>query len=541
MAKRWFLMKNILALLLLFTLSAYSTESDKNNKIITITFQDNFVTLDPAIGYDWQNTTVIRNIFNGLVTYKPGSAQIIPDLASDYSLSADGLTFTFHLRKGLKFHNQRPVIAADIKYSIERVVQPITNSPGRVFFRAIKGYELVDDGVSKHLSGIKVIDDYTIKFELSHLDATFLHSLTMHFASAVPKEEINKHGNAYFGRNPVGTGAFIFKELIPNSRLLLERNPHYHIKGLPKSDQLQFLTNISPPKALEMFKKGEVDILGDEIPSGDFTHMINDPAYVNQIIEERLQHITCYLSFNTQLPPFNNIKVRKAINMAINKKSIASLTDRRVIQTNQILPPSMPGYSPRYKGYEFNPIKAKKLLAEAGFPRGFETNIYTIATAPNPSISLSIKADLAKINIQANVIALPQKELLILAADVKSGGMVWSGGLSWRSDFPDPSNFYFPILSCTQVGWNWSFYCNNEIEKLALKADSMVFPQQQKQRVKLWSLIFDRIMDDAPWVPIFSSQKFILHSKRIARSEVDAFNSVISTVDYKYLALRHGK
>ncbi|WP_228157967.1 ABC transporter substrate-binding protein, partial [Acinetobacter baumannii] len=147
--------------------------------------------LDPAIGYDWQNWSMIKSLFDGLMDYKPGTTELVKDLAQDYSISDDGTVYTFTLRKGVKFQNGRELKASDVKYSFERTVNPKTQSPGAGFFSSIAGYDDMAAGKSEHLSGVEAVDDYTVKVTLKQPNATFLHVMAINFASIVPREEVD--------------------------------------------------------------------------------------------------------------------------------------------------------------------------------------------------------------------------------------------------------------------------------------------------------------------------------------------------------------
>ena len=157
---------------------------------MTVTYKDDISTFDPAIGYDWQNWSMIKSLFDGLMDYKPGTTELIPDLAESYTISEDGLTYTFSLRNGVKFQNGRELTSADIKYSIERSVNPVTQSPGQGFFWQIEGFDKMVSGDAKELSGITTPDDRTVIFKLSQPDATFLQIVAINFAFAVPREEV---------------------------------------------------------------------------------------------------------------------------------------------------------------------------------------------------------------------------------------------------------------------------------------------------------------------------------------------------------------
>jgi peptide/nickel transport system substrate-binding protein/oligopeptide transport system substrate-binding protein len=515
-----YLVSTVAAAALLFgAATAMAQDVDPNAKQggeIVITYKDDVATLDPAIGYDWQNWSMIKSLFDGLMDYKPGTTELVPDLAESYEISPDGTTFTFKLRKGVKFHNGREMTAEDVKYSIDRVVNPTTQSPGQGFFASIKGYEEAAAGKADGLSGITVVDPLTIKFELTRPDATFLHVMAINFSHVVPKEEVERWG-ADFGKHPVGTGAFKLGEWTLGQRLVFERNADYWHKGLPHLDKITFEIGQEPIVALLRLQKGEIDVPGDGIPPAKFQEVMNDPEQKARVVEGGQLH-TGYVTMNVNIPPFDNVKVRQAVNMAINKDRIVQLINNRAVPANQPLPPSMPGYAKDYKGYHYDPAKAKELLAEAGHADGFTTDLYVMNTDPNPRIAQGIQQDLAAIGIKANIQALAQANVIAAGGEKEGAPMIWSGGMAWIADFPDPSNFYGPILGCGGAvpgGWNWSWYCNEDLDKKAAEADSIVDPAKQEERNKMWSDIYVKIMEDAPWAPVFNEQRFTLKSARM--------------------------
>jgi oligopeptide transport system substrate-binding protein len=502
---------------------------------IVVTYKDDVATLDPAIGYDWQNWSMIKSLFDGLMDYEPGTATLRPDLAESYEISPDGMTFTFKLRPGVKFHNGREMTAEDIKYSIERVLNPATQSPGAGFFASIKGHEAVTGGQATELEGITVVDPQTIKFELSRPDATFLHVMALNFAHVVPKEAVEEHG-ADFGKNPVGTGAYKLAEWTLGQRLVFEKNPDYWREGVPFLDRITFEIGQEPNVALLRLQQGEVDILGDGIPPAQFLQVKDDPQYKDWIVEGGQLH-TGYVTMNVNTPPFDDVKVRQAVNHAINKDRIVRIINNRAVPANQPLPPSMPGYAKDHQGYAYDPEKAKALLAEAGHAEGFSTELYAMNTDPNPRIAQAIQQDLAAVGIQAEIKSLAQANV-IEAGGNGSAPMIWSGGMAWIADFPDPSNFYGPILGCggaVQGGWNWAWYCNEELDKQAAEADSLVDPARQEERHKMWSDIFVAIMEDAPWAPVFNEQRFTMHSPRMGGDQSLYVDPVHIPIAYDYV------
>ena len=405
----------------------------KQGGTMVVTYKDDISTLDPAIGYDWQNWSMIKSLFNGLMDYKPGTFLLDKDLAESFDISPDGKIYTFKVRKDVKFHNGRKLISEDIKYSIERAVNPKTQSPGQGFFWSIKGYDDMVAGKTDHLSGITVIDPYTIRFELIQPDATFLHVMAINFAFAVPKEAVDKYGMD-FGKHPVGTGAFKMTEWKLGQKVVFERNREYYKTGLPRLDQIVFEVGQEPTVALLRLQRGEVDILGDGIPPARFLQVKKDPKFEGMIIEGGQLH-TGYLTMNVRMKPFDNVKVRQAVNVAINKKRVCQIVNNRAIPANQPLPPAMPGYDKAYKGYPYDPGKAKTLLAEAGYPQGFTTELFANNTDPNPRIAQAIQRDLAEIGIKAEIKTLAQSTVIAAGGEADQAPMIWSGGMAWIADY----------------------------------------------------------------------------------------------------------
>ena len=498
---------------------AATAQEAKHGGRMVLTYKDDISTLDPAIGYDWQNPSIMQAIFDGLMDYRPGTFELVPDLAESYTVSDAGRTYTFKLRHGVKFHNGREMTAEDVRYSFERILNPATQSPAQGYFNVIAGS---DEFATKggHVSGIAIPDAYTVSITLKQAKATFLNVLAMHFGSVVPKEEVDKY-SADFGHHPVGTGAFKLVEWTPGQHLLLQRNKDYFKPDLPHLDEVEIQVGQDPSVSLLRLKKGEVDLTGDGIPPAQFQSVIADPSLKNQVIAGK-QLQTSYLALNTQVPPLDDVRVRRAINMAINKERIVRIINNRAVPASQPLPPRMPGYDPNYKGYPYDPEGAKKLLSEAGHPNGFETTLYSINTDPNPRIAQAIQQDLAQIGIKAELKALASSVVIQAGGTPKEAPMIWSGGMAWIADFPDPSGFYWTILGCggaTQGGWNWAWYCNNEVDERAAKADAMVGAGESATRVQIWRSIFLDVMKDAPWVPIFHEDFYTVHSQRLAGAE----------------------
>jgi len=508
----------------------------KSGGNITVTYKDDVATLDPAIGYDWQNWSMIKSLYDGLMDYEPGTTELRPGLAESYEISDDGMVFTFKLREGVKFHNGRVMTADDVKYSLDRVTNPKTQSPGAGFFGSIAGYDAMSSGEAEELSGVKVLDDQTVEITLSRPDATFLHVMGLNFASVVAKEAVEAAG-ADFGKTAMGTGAFKLADWTIGQKLVFAKNEDYWRAGLPYLDSVTFEVGQEPIVALLRLQNGEVDVPGDGIPPAKFQEVMGDPEQAARVIEGGQLH-TGYITLNVKMAPFDNVDVRKAVNMAINKERITQVINGRAVPATQPLPPSMPGYTEGYEGYAYDPDAAKELLAEAGFADGFETELFVMNTDPNPRIAQAIQQDLSKIGIKALIQSLAQASVIAAGGEADQAPMIWSGGMAWIADFPDASNFYGPILGCdgaVQGGWNWSWYCNADADAMAIEADSMTDPAKVEERLKMWSDVYMKVMEDAPWVPVFNEQRYTMKSERMGGDDKLYVDPVSIPVNYDYV------
>jgi ABC-type transport system substrate-binding protein len=303
--------------------------------------------------------------------------------------------------------------------------------------------------------------------------------------------------------------------------IVLERNKDYYKQGEPHLDKITFQIGQEPVVNLLRLQKGEIDIPGDGIPPAKFTEVMNDPKWSKLVIvADQLQ--TGYVTMNVNIKPFDNVAVRQAVNMAINKDRIVQVINNRAVPANQPLPPSMPGYDKGFKGYAYDVEGAKAKMKEAGFADGFETDLYVANTDPQPRIAQAIQQDLAAIGIKANLKNLDQGNVIAAGGKKDGAPMIWSGGMAWIADFPDPSNFYTVILGCggaVEGGWNWAWYCNKDLDKRADEANAMTNPADAEKRAAAWGKIFTDLMTDAPWAPVFNEKAYVIHSARIAGPE----------------------
>jgi ABC-type transport system substrate-binding protein len=488
-----------------------ATTPQKGGEIVVV-YKDDLATLDPAIGYDWTNWPAIKMVFDGLLDYDSGTT-LQPRIAAAMPVvSDDGLTYTFTLRQGVKFHNGRDLVADDVVYTLTRVLDPATGSPGAGFYVGIQGAQAFIDGNATAVEGIQAVDPSTVQFTLNSPDVTFLNKMALNFAFIVPSEAVEAAGEN-FGHAPVGTGPFTLGEWVSGQRLVFERNPDYFFEGRPNVDKVTIEVGVEPDVALLRLEKGEIHLMGDPPPGADWERILADAAWKDRIEVEATVNTT-YIAINITQPPFDNVLVRQALNHAIDKQRIVQLLNGRATVANQVLPPLMPGYDSSYTGYDYDPDKAKELLIEAGLGEGFETSIHCIAVDPQPKLCESFQQDLAKVGITLtiNTLAAPN---VIEDAGNGDAALVWSGGLAWTQDYPDPDDFYAPILGCDSNipgGWNWSRYCNETVHAQSVELLAMT---DRSARLEAYKPMFKAIMDDAVWVPVINGQYTVAHSDKL--------------------------
>ena len=492
---------------------------------MVVSYKDDLATLDPQVGYDWQNWPAIKMLFDALLDYKPGTTVLEPRIAAAMPTITDGgKSYTFKLRTDVKFSNGRTLVADDVKYTLERILDPKTKSPGAGFFADI--------------SKVVVLSPSSVKITLKQPNAAFLNVLATNFAFIVPKEEVVKAGDGW-GRKPIGSGPFVLKSWTIGQELVFEKNPNYFNSALPKLERVTIKVGQDPSVAYLALQRGDVDLLGDGIPPAQFLQAQADPK-LKSLVVFTPQVNTTYITINTQLKPFTDVRVRQALNYAIDKKKILKLINGRGLVAGQVLPPNMPGFDKAFVGYSYDPAKAKALLKAAGLEKGFSTTMLTNSTDPNPRIAQSIQQDLAAVGISLELKSQAASTVIDAAGTPKTAPLTWSGGMAWTQDYPDPSDFYWPILSCrsaVQGGWNWAFLCDKKLDAQAAKADQMVNASQREARLGEYRKVFSSVMAQAPWVPMFNEVRYTMRSERLQGAPTD-FIDPIHYIGYERLSVK---
>lgn len=484
----------ILSLFLLFLGSCLS--NNRLDGFVVFRINSNPTTLDPGLIVDVNSATIAAKLFNGLVRLDE-SLTIQPDIAEKWNISPDGRTYTFYLRKGVRFLNGREVRAEDFKYSFERVLSPQSRSPNTWVLDKIEGAKEFIKGTAKEVKGIKVLGDRILRLRLEQPHAAFLALLTMTPAYVVPREEAQKPD---FSTNPSGTGPFFLKKWSHNNELILERREDYfegpaRIKGIIYRIIPEDLT------AITEFELSNIDILS--LPASALRKYRTDPVKRHWLISGPSLNIY-YLGMNCSKPPLDNLLLRRAIGYAIDRKKILDTTyEKRGILANSIIPPPLKtwGTTPNLS---YNPLLSKKLIKKSGY-KGEELQFYVTSDQEVIDIAEVIQEYLRGIGLNVKIRQLEwsaYKEALIKGEE----HLFW---LSWWADYPDPENFLFPLFHSSNFGakGNRTRYKNPEVDTLIEMGQKTL---EKKRQAWFYKKAEEIILKEAPVIPFWHKKEFVL-------------------------------
>jgi oligopeptide transport system substrate-binding protein len=481
---------------------------------LIVEFQNDISHLDSALCYDNQCYPFMKAMYDRLVDFQGAGNTLIPDAAAAMpAITNGGKTYTFTLRDDVHFWNGRLATASDWAYSFERIINPKTESGAASFWMNIAGSDAYASGKAAHVSGIKALSRFKLEIDLLSPDASFLDVLAMPFGSVVDRNQIAKYGKSYDALHPMGTGPYMFSQHTLSNRLILVHNPHYFLPNVGKVATIQADISVSTETALLRIEKGQADLDGDfptTIPSADFLSVLQDPSLGKRLVKQE-QIATEYVYMNTQMKPFTDVRVRRAINMAINRTILARLINGRGLPATTIEPPLMPGFG-NFNLYPYNPDQAKKLLAQAGYANGFSTTFYTDNTTDDSRISQAIVQQLQGIGVNASLRVLDANTFQTLFGTKDKTPIGLNG---WYQDFPDPNDFVEPILSCASAvpgSQNASWYCNPKVDAIAMRLKATT---DQRARLRQYPALDRMIMQDAPWVPLLTPVFYVLPSTAV--------------------------
>jgi len=464
--------------------------------------------LDPAIAYDNLSVPLCKMLFRGLLDFDE-SVNLVPDQASDWNISPDGKTYTFHLRPGVRFANGRPVEAQDYVYSFERILNPKEASPGQSFFLGIKGANEFVAGKAPHVEGLKTPDAQTLVIELAAPEFTFRYVLAMNFANVVPREVVEKYG-ADFQSHLIGSGPYRLAEWRRGIRWRFERNPHYSgTDGYV--DAVDLMVGADDTTTSMMLERGEIDSTRTTPP--DALRFKRDPRLAGSLRLVDTANVD-YIFMNTEMKPFDDVRVRRAVNYAINKERLIKLTGGFNSVADGIVPVSLGWTNDTYARYDHNPEKARELLREAGFPNGFKTELWYMINLPVVArLAQGAQQDLHQVGIEAELKPLNGSTFLIKASARRQ---ISFGVWGWFADYPDASNFLDVLFNGSRISEtdcnNVAFLNNPAVNRLLDAAGASV---DADERTKLFREAEKLLMADAPWVPLVNERVPVLVNPRL--------------------------
>ena len=485
-------------------------------------------TLDPHLAGDVTSSVIINEVFGGLVTlgldYQPAL-----DLAESYSVSENGTVYTFVLRENAEFHDGRQVTANDVKWSIERASDPDTLShTAETYLGDIVGVTDKLEGNASEVSGVRVIDDRTIEFTIDAPKSYFLAKLSYPTAFVLDQDQVTADGS--WLEQPNGTGPFKLATYDIGELIILERNELYHL-GPPHLESVRMI--LSGGSAMIMYENDEIHLTGvglDDLPR------LLDPsdALHPQLHRSPQDFDVFYIGLNSAQPPFDDVKVRQALNYAIDLQSIAeNVLDGRVSPATGVIPPGFPSYTENLRSYHFNPDLARELMQESKYADA-------LASGDFPRITLTISGSFgAAIPTYLEVILEQWRQELGIEVEIQQ--TEWATflqdvndkkyqmfSLGWIADYPDPQNF-LDVLLHSESQSNHTNYGNPEVDRLLEEART---ERDRERRFELYNQAEQMILDDAPWVwTWFSGEGYALIKPEVS----DYFLLQMSIPKYRYV------
>lgn len=455
------------------------------------------VTLDPALTTETESTIPCDNIFDGLVQLKMGTTGIAPALAHSWDISKDGLTYTFHLRTGVAFHDSTPFDAQAVLFSFDRQY----NAKNPYHFGVDKFEYWKNFSMDQIVKTVNALNDTTVQFKLFTPNGTFLYILSMQFTAIVSPTGMKKWGDQFY-KHPVGAGAFRFVSW-DDEMLMLEANPNYW-DGRPYLDKVVFKAVHEADQRLAKLLSGEFQMI--ESPSPDKISQLESNSAIKLFKQPGVN--IAYLAMNMNKKPFSDIRVRKAIVYAINReKLVKEVYGEFGRPAKNPIPPMLLGYNDEIRPTPYDPEKSRQLLKEAGFPNGFKTTLWTMPIAreympDGKKAGEIIQKDLQAVGIETKISTFKWYDYLEKIYRGEHDMAV----MGWIADIPDPDNFFYPLLDKTVADQvpsnNIAFYKDEGFHQLLLQGK---IATDQLVRGKIYREACSIFNRDLPWFVIAHS------------------------------------
>lgn len=471
---------------------------------IVIGLQAEPTTLDVAQLSDYNSSRTAMGMYEGLVRFADGSTDIEPSIAESWDISDDGLTYTFHLREGVKFHDGTDVDADAVKFSFERQLDP--EHP----FHDTGEYPYAEFTLGD-IDTIEVIDPLTVEITLKDTFAPFLANMAMHAAGIVSPTAVEKYG-ADFSENPVGAGPYRFVSWERGVEVILERNPDFFLTE-PQVERLVFRPIVEDQARLAALEAGQID-LAVNLPPDDLPRLRSNPRFT--FAEQAGMH-TWYVVFNVTRPPFDNALVRQAVGHAVDREAIvtAILGGTGELAQN-FLPPVVWSWTDDVQQYGYDPDRALELLAEAGYPDGFEVDFWVPESGSGMqqpvAMGTVIQDYLSRVGINVNIQQFEWGTYLdrVIVPLDKADEVPEMFEMSWVGDNGDPDNFLYILLSGDQFpanGFNLGYYSNEEVDEMLREARKNADPDV---RLPLYEEAQRLIMADLPVLPVDHETQIVI-------------------------------
>ena len=480
--------------------------------------------------------TAALNSFNRLVEMgkdENGNEQILPSLAKSWEVSDDRRTYTFHLNEDVTFSNGRPLTSSDVEYTFTRLLTH-PDSCNKDIVESIEGADLLESGGSDHLEGFQVLSDLDFAITLKEPFEAFLACLSMPGASILDAETTEEAGGR-FGTDPawtIGTGPFVMEEWIPGKSMSFSANPNC-FAGAPLSDGLDLRFMTDPVEIRLLYEKGELDILDLDDLGDSAEFFIHGDIYQDKLYKFQQVGIT-YIALNESIGPLKDVRIRKALQMALNRELLldAVYSGRGQLE-NGIFPYGLYGYNPDLPEIPFDPEEAKKLLAEAGFPDGFDLTVSVKASSTQwELILMTLAASMwDKIGIRANIKVLSESEFMTL----RKNGSLACYAATWIADYNDPDNFIYTFFGNRgNTRFRSLCYPNEDIMQRVRDARGIADPDERLSEYHDLEQII--IQEDAAWIPLFSRDRYYVTSDRVEGFDA-TWNGSVKTI-YKNFSIK---
>lgn len=445
--------------------------------------------LDPAVDTAVNDFRILVNVYDGLVRYKDGTLEPEPSLATDWTISEDGKTYTFKLRDGVKFHDGTPFNAGAVKFNFDRMLDDKSPYHDTGPFPLAFFFSAIDE--------VKVIDDLSVEFRLKEPYAPFLSNLAYPTGLIVSPAAVEKHGKDY-GRHPVGTGAYKFEEWAANSKVVVSRNADYW-DGAPSLEAVVFRPITDSNTRVAEMLSGGIDVMV-EVPPDSLAQFSDNSGFA---IQEQAGPHVWFLILNMKEGPFTERKIRQAANYAVNKEALVEnvLQGTATVAAGPTPPAFAWAHDDSLKPYPYDPEKAKELLEEAGYD-GKEIIFYVTQGGSGMldpvAMATAIQADLAAVGMKVKIETYEWNTYL---SKVNAGleGKGDMAEMAWMTNDPDT----LPYLALRTAAWpegggfNSGYYSNPEVDKLLEQAREST---DQAERARLYRQMQQIVHDDAPWV-----------------------------------------